>query len=176
MIYFLFNYFKKMDKLLIKSSLITLISGVLAWGIHFLSMFLGMPERTSSIITFYIIGSFISYILDIIFVRSNTCNWLLKSFLSGVFFRFIIIVILDTVVAITLFHYLLEILDNMKFHFPYRDTICSAIVSVITFFLYTNTLRFDWAYQENPSPVINIMVLSLTVIALMIFANTSKRR
>lgn len=165
----------------------TIISATLSWLLNLLGIHLGLTEKASSVIAFYMFGSLIAYVLDIILVKDvfGTTNvalsdlayrfkWLLHSFITPVFLRFIITILLDTIVGISILSYVLGFLDARDIHFDMRDTICSAVVAVFTFFLYNNTLRFVWAYNEIYNPLIDMVVLAWVTLALMIF--TTKRK
>jgi len=171
----------------VRTIVVTIISGTVAWILNLLGMYVGLSEKQSSIIAFYIFGSLIAYVLDIVLVKdvfgtvniplsdlAYRFNWLLRSFITPVFLRFIMTILLDTIIGMSILTYVLQLLDRYNIHFGMRDTICSAMVAVFTFFLYNNTLRFAWAYNEEYNPLLDIVVLAWVTLALMIF--TTKRQ
>ncbi|AUF82160.1 hypothetical protein TetV_068 [Tetraselmis virus 1] len=139
-----------------------------------------------------VIASLISYFLDIVFAKvcfqifssgkveiySFTKEGLIKRFLWFIrsiptfnFFRYVIIAILDAIVVRKLTTRIEKLADNhnvMTSHKPIRNTIVTVFISFLTFNLYVNILRFQWAYVESTDNLI-ITILLMLWLSFMLF-------
>jgi hypothetical protein len=163
-----------------------------------LSKYTKLSVTQSTFLTVYVIGNIIIYSSDILFAKEKfhienykgilNYNgivpysdlktrglWLLQSFYKKYFFRFLVTVVIDTIIGLTLLRYTLKKLDelNILVKWKYRNFIVVAIVSAFTYFLYLSTLRFKWAYQYEESPIMNILVMIWVSLALLITASTN---
>ena len=104
-------------------------------------------------------------------------RWLLLSFANKQFFRFLVTVLLDTLIGIALLRAAIDVADHYQVlpQWRMRDAVLAVLIAVFTFFLYTNILRFDWAYRDGDEPLMNIVVLMWATLVLMVFAVTYKR-
>lgn len=157
---------------------------------------MGLSAPLSAFFFLYLFGSIFGYSADIVFAKKNftikrgykgekpysgpvpysdfgtRILWLLSSFIDRYFFRFVITVIIDTLIGIAILHALIDYTNNEDFltNFAYRDILLAGGVSIFTFFLYNNVLRFDWAYSDSDSPLMNVMVLMWVGLALLVYA------
>lgn len=149
---------------------------------------LGLSPQMSVFLSLYLIGNLVAYTLDILFAKQLFKNasgkktlisyfdfkfrlfWLLKSFFSVHFFRFIVTIIIDTLIGLSLMSMLLDFLDTKNIQFWMRDTIVAGTVAIFTFILYNNILRFDWAYIDDHNPLLNIIVLMWCTIVMLLFS------
>ena len=54
-------------------------------------------------------------------------------------------------------------------NFKYRNLLVALVIPTITFFLYVNQLRFDWAYEYKENFLLNvIMYVWLTIVLLFV--------
>lgn len=172
----------------------TVVSGSIAGGLNALLVALGYSAEMSTFISLYLVGNILAYVLDILFAKSEfeimkgyngytpyigpipysdfktRIVWMLHSFIKLPFMKFIVTVILDSLVGLTLLHSILSFLDKKKVHFYFRNTIVAGLVAIFTFTLYLNILRFDWAYREDVDPIFNIIILMWCTIILMVYA------
>ena len=146
----------------------------------------------STFISMYIIGSIIVYISDIIIAKDcfyingkMTCvshydlstrfNWFLSSLIDKYFFRFLITVIIDTIVGISILKYSIAALDEKKIltEWKYRNYVIVFVIAIFTYVLYLSTLRFDWAYSNEENVMLNILVIAWVSLAILISSQTT---
>lgn len=179
----------------LRGAITTFVTGSLAALFNYIGIQIGLKERTSAILSIYIIGNMIAYIADIVFAKDTFLSpngsqvisvpysdlgfrlkWLFKSFISSYFFRFCVTIIIDTLVGLVILMKTIDFLDDNEIHFWMRDTLLTGIIAVFTFILYNNVLRFDWAYSDVRNPLMDVIVLMWCSLALMIFSLTYNRK
>ena len=146
----------------------------------------------STFISMYIIGSIIVYTSDIIIAKdcfyingkmryvshydvSTRFNWFLTSLTDKYFFRFLITVIIDTIVGISILKYSIATLDDKKIltEWKYRNYVIVFVIAIFTYVLYLSTLRFDWAYSNEENVMLNILVIAWVSLAILISSQTT---
>jgi hypothetical protein len=176
------------------------VSGVTANLLNFVGMkYMGLSVQISSIVFLQILGNILGYALDILFAKSQfrirnyrgagayegpipyrelgtRIRWLARSFFSKQFYRFIVTVIIDTLVSLAILNWTIKAFDAKHFlsEWKYRNFVLAGLTAVATFFLYVNILRFDWAYSDSDVPMFNVIVLMWVTMVLMIYAVTYK--
>ena len=159
-----------------------------------LTKYTSLTIEQSTFISMYLIGSTIIYSSDILIAKdlfylkeyngeiniphsdiSTRTKWLLNSFADKYFFRFLITVIIDTIIGITLLRYCIKTADNLKLlpTWKYRNHIIVFIIAIFTYVLYLSTLRFDWAYQYTENILLNILVIAWASLAVLISSTTN---
>lgn len=176
----------------LRGGLTTVITGILSGLLTFVGVKTGLSAPVSAAIFLYGVGSLVSYSMDILFAKTKFPNqtgklvavpytafsyrlqYLTRSFLGPQFMRFVITVILDTLIGIALLRAAIKYMDEHKIlmDFPWRNTITSLLIASITFIVYVNVLRFDWAYQETNNLTLNIIIFMWLTIVLLIFTIT----
>ena len=78
-------------------------------------------------------------------------------------------VILDIIIIYTVFEHLQKLMNKYDINFVYRDGIIVSLLSLITFFLYVNLLRFHWAYNTDVHPWMDVTIYAWISICLLIF-------
>ena len=145
----------------------------------------------STFISMYLIGSFIVYTSDIIIAKDcfyidgkmncldhfdiqNRFKWYIHSLIDKYFFRFLLTVIIDTIIGISILKYTIKTFDDIKFlsKWKYRNHLIVFIIAIATYILYLSTLRFDWAYNEKENIMLNILVIAWVSLAILISSNT----
>ena len=134
-------------------------------------------------------ASFVGYILDILFAKSSfsgravpysdlatRTRWLVKSFISSPFMKYVVTVIIDTLIMVELLKTILDFLDAKEIRFKFRNEVCAAVVSVLTFILYVNAMRFNWAYVDSENVLINVLMLAWLALTMMIFCVSRNMR
>jgi hypothetical protein len=180
----------------IRGAVTTIISGSVSGLSHMLGLYFGFSPHATSIVAVYVFGSIVAYILDIMFAKnmfrtsSNKLlsipytdftfrfKWLLKSFTTSVFFRFVITMLIDTFIGLMIIHHVIKYLDKKDIHFNFRDTIVTGLVAVFTFILYNNSLRFEWAYVEDKNTILDMIVfmwVSLVLVLYVLFYQNTMR-
>lgn len=187
----------------IRGAMTSVFSGGVSGTLNVLGVtVLGLSAPLSAVLMLYLFGSVFGYTMDILFAKSNFCipqgyngkkpyqghvsyidfaargMWLLRSFVNKHFFRFVITVIIDTLIGLSLLHALTKYADdnNILTDFQYRNMFIAAAVSITTFFLFTNVLRFDWAYSDVESPLMDVVVLMWVAIVILVYAVTYSER
>lgn len=181
--------------------LASLASGAIASGLNFAGMALGLSPGLSSLLAVYVLGNFLTYCFDILFAKREffipsgygakrtdyegpvayaaigvRMAWLLRSMAGPQFFRYVISVIIDTLTGLAILKAVIDTLDKHDIlveHRLYRDFGVASIITLTTFFLFVNVLRFDWAYADKPGlsdPVMNIVVLAWLATSMMSFS------
>lgn len=175
-----------------RGTVTTLVSGALGNALHLIFLQTGLGQ-TGAFVLFVIIGNIITYSLDILFAKRvfhiahgfagqvpytgsipyhdliTRAQWLIKSFVSLHFFRFSITILVDLIISLSLIDFLKKFCDARDIHFWARDFIIATVVPAFTFLLFLNILRFDWAYSEKASPIMNVMVLLWVSVVILIF-------
>jgi hypothetical protein len=178
--------------------LMSMISGGTSNALNlFCTQVLGMPIILSTVICLLLFNNILTYTLDILFAKrsfrvrhyqgrpnyegpipygdlATRGAWLLRSFISKQFYRYVITIIIDIFITIVVLRYAIAELDRRKIltDFKYRNVIVAALISIVSFFLYVNVLRFDWAYADDDQPVFNIIVMMWVTIVVMMYAAT----
>jgi len=153
----------------------------------FLNVGLGLNIQQSTGLSIYVVGNLVGYVLDLLFAKrklymkdengkpkliknfNDRVIFLLFSFYSKYFFKFLILCIIDTAIGLILLKYSILMLDKHKIlvDFKYRNLLLALIIPAITFGLYVNQLRFNWAYEFKENLVLSIiMYMWLTIILL----------
>tara|TARA_B100001093_G_scaffold518074_1_gene601679 strand:- start:1429 stop:2103 length:675 start_codon:yes stop_codon:yes gene_type:complete len=153
----------------------------------FLNVGLGLNIQQSTGLSIYVVGNLVGYVLDLLFAKrklymkdengkpkliknfNDRVIFLLFSFYSKYFFKFLILCIIDTAIGLILLKYAILMLDKHKIlvDFKYRNLLLALIIPAITFGLYVNQLRFNWAYEFKENLVLSIiMYMWLTIILL----------
>jgi len=183
----------------LRGALTSVLSGGVSGGMNVIGVtVLGLSAPVSALLMLYLFGSIFGYSVDILFAKSNftikqgyngeksfsgtvpysdmktRALWLLRSFTEKHFFRFVITVIIDVLIGIAILRALMDYAEENDFltDFKYRDMLLAGGVSIFTFFLYNNVLRFDWAYSDKESPLMDVVVLMWVALVLLIFAVT----
>jgi len=175
-----------------RGTVTTLVSGALGNALHLIFLQTGLSQ-TGAFILYVIIGNIITYSLDILFAKRifhiaqgyagqvpysgsipyhdliTRAHWLIKSFASSHFFRFSITILVDLIISLSLIDFIKKFCDARDIHFWARDFIIATVVPAFTFLLFLNILRFDWAYSEKASPIMNVMVLLWVSVVILIF-------
>lgn len=173
----------------VRGAFTTILSGGSSAALNFASINAGMSPILSTILTFYVFGSIVAYSVDILFAKNEfqknsfgkyikvpysdlgfRFTWLFKSFFSRTFFKFLITMIIDTLIGIALLTAILKALDARNIEFMFKDTLVAGLVAFGTFVLYNNVLRFDWAYKEDSNPTLDIVVLMWCSLTILLFS------
>lgn len=180
--------------------LCSMISGSISNSLNGISIKTGiLKPATSTFIWLFVFGGILTYILDIVIAKDKfymvykdkknvishipyndymkRIKWLLDSFKKKYFFRYIITLLLDSMIGITIIEYVISYSDkhnilNSEKVLPFRDMFIGGSVASFTFILYLNQLRFDWAYKNKENPLLNTMILMWFTILIVIFLRT----
>ncbi len=151
-----------------------------------------MNIHTSTFISMYLVGNFLTYCFDILFAKEKFYDsvlkkniayefgafrkkfvWLIKSFSDKYFLRFFITVMIDSIIGLAILKWVIRTLDDNfiltnKKYIKTRNVVVAILVSVFTFMLYLNALRFNWAYSSDDNPIMNLLILIWFTMSLLI--------
>lgn len=176
----------------------SVVNGVIVASLSFVGLnYLGMDPGTVAFLFSTLIGTITSYMLDIVFAKKKfkleeyqgiqydeddeevevdygdillRLTWLLQSFGSPMFTKFLVVAAIDSAVYLVLLDFLRKKLDQNKIKFKFRDLLLIMALPSITFFLYVNQLRFRWAYDSKDNSMMNIlMFIWLTILIILNF-------
>lgn len=176
----------------------SVINGVIVAILSFIGLnYFGMDPGSVAFFVSTLIGTVTSYMLDIVFAKKKfkleeykgiqydedddevevdysdiliRFVWLLKSFGSPMFTKFLVVAAIDSSVYLVLLDFLRKKLDQNKIKFKYRDLLLIMALPSLTFFLYVNQLRFRWAYDSDDNAMMNIlMFIWLTILIILNF-------
>lgn len=160
-----------------------------------LSKYSTLTIEQSTFISIYIVGNVIIYSSDILFAKEKfklkeyngivdyygkvpytdlptRAKWLGSSLIDKYFFRFLITVVIDTIIGITLLKYAIKEADRLKFltKWKYRNYLLVFIIAIFTYILYVSTLRFSWAYQHEENDIVNMLVVIWASLAVLVIS------
>lgn len=158
---------------------------------YILNIGFGLNIQQSTGISLYFVGNILGYILDLLFAKKNLylkdiygktikvkdfndrIKFVLLSFIDKYFIKFIILCVIDTIIGLILLKYAIILLDQYEIlkNFKYRNLIVALLIPSITFFLYVNQLRFDWAYEYKENFLLNILMYMWLTIVLLFAIN-----
>lgn len=172
--------------------LTSIASGVVSTGLNYVGVVaFGMNPLVSTAVFLNLFGSVFSYSLDILFAKTHfkihpsqnvvavpfshigvRSKWLLRSFKRPQFMRFIIVVIIETLTALSLLAALIREFDSHEWAMKYRDVrnfLLALTAGIVVFFMFGNMLRFDWAYTEEGSLHLTASMLMWMSLSVMVF-------
>ena len=158
---------------------------------YILNIGFGINIQESTGISLYLIGNILGYVLDILFAKKNLylidkngnpklidnfndkIKFVLLSFIDKYFIKYVILCVIDAIIGLILLKYCIEILDENKIllNFKYRNLIVALLIPTVTYFLYVNDLRFDWAYEYNENFLLNVLMYVWLTIVLLFAVN-----
>ena len=183
------NFFSKEKN---KGILTSLVSFSISNGLNiFLNTTLNMDIQKSTFLSMYLFGNILAYSLDIMFAKEklfinkkygkislkdyNTrSKFLLYSFVNKYFARYMILGIIDSIIGLILLKFLIKLTDKYEIlvDWEYRDVAIAAFVVTLTYQLYLNTLRFDWAYEYKENFLLNILIYIWFTLIILIVVRT----
>ena len=146
-------------------------TGVINFGILFGLQAVGVSLLTATTIS-TCTGNVLAYAGDILFAKlgfgklgddpalAARARWLLKSFVSATFLRFITVTVIEVLIMNIEFDYFKNMLDRRRIAtgFKYRDLALLLALGAFNFVILINMLRFDWAYSDTDDVTLHITV------------------
>lgn len=133
------------------------------------------------IITF-IVANILSYSFDILLAKDNfngtrialddvqfRVNYLLSHIFSYQMIKFFIIIAIDLIIVNSVFIRMRKFLDEKDIKFKNRDQLLMFTLTTLSFLLYGNMLRFKWAYVENNSLILDVLMMAW--LSILFFIN-----
>ena len=167
---------------LIRGAIASIISSIIAYILNIILIYFIPLHEIIIFISYFIISNILSYSLDILIAKKHFNKqiiaysnikqrivYLINSFLSVSFIKFMITVLIDSILKYSIFNKTVSILDEYNIIIPYRDPVLLTIISIFTFVMFINNLRFNWAYNNNSDYKIDLIVLSWLALSIIIF-------
>jgi hypothetical protein len=156
----------------------SLVSGGAAYALMIAMEASGLPVAGASAITTSVTNVF-GYIIDILFAKRCFSNfsgagpshvldmrgrvlWMLRSFFSFAFIRFVVTVGIDIIVTLFVLRYVRTLLNanGVLVAWRWRDTLLALLISLVNFHLFVNRVRFGWAYKFETDQVLDVVMIS----------------
>nr|WRJ69598.1 hypothetical protein TetV2_00149 [Oceanusvirus sp.] len=102
-------------------------------------------------------------------------KWLIRSFATLTFVKYCLLTVLDTLMVTKLLERAKRIMndnDVLTKHKAIRNAAASVLISLITFNLYVNILRFRWAYSAGPDDLVITVILVMWMSLLFFYEDT----
>jgi hypothetical protein len=165
------------------------LTGIAATGLNILGVtVLGLSAPVSMALMHYLFGSTMAYILDILIAKyffhgvhvsysdiGTRAAWMLYSLTERFFFRFIVTVIIEALTAVAILEALIVMFDRYEYFSEgrareIRNITLAAVVSAFVYVIFGNVIRYDWAYNENEQPLMNIIVMVWLALTVLVFS------
>ena len=173
----------------LRSSLTSTASGIFTFlALALLEFFDLLHVKDNNTIQYKIFIVFcflVGYTLDILFAKKSFDNKVIpyekinqrfdilvnQYYKSFTLVKYLMIVLIDNIINILLVRYLINQLNKYKIlvNYKYRDILLVFLVFGLSFILYSNYLRFNWAYNKESSKTMNIIMSSVTIITMIIY-------
>lgn len=170
---------------------------IVALGVSFLSQMMnyvaqsrGMDYQTATFLfaigfnylAGYALDLAISKDLPIDFVGSRS-EYVMENIISTKFMKYLVTLVIDGYISVVLLDYSIMLADTYSEYIPAyfqsvigkkeRNILLSIIIAVVTFYLYSNALRFTWAYEDETDPTLDLLVISWLTTLLIIRSQSS---
>jgi hypothetical protein len=172
-------------------TVVSILVGLISTGILFLSQAAGASVE-GAVVYASILGNFIGYSGDILIAKQcfdawdadlgeyvpvkfdqwdveKRFVWYVKSLASKSFLRFILTVLIDIIVSLAIIDLITQLLDDLNINFGIRDTLIAGIVSVFTFQVFVNEIRFNYAYNRSDNFTHDLIVFAWASILIVIY-------
>lgn len=95
--------------------------------------------------------------------------WYVKSLASKSFLRFILTVSVDIIVSLVIIDLVSQLLEDLGIKFGFRDTLVAGAVSMFTFQIFVNEVRFKYAYTRSDNFTHDLIVFAWASILLVLY-------
>jgi hypothetical protein len=173
---------KLTNRMAFKSIVFQIVITFFVWTVN---SFIPSYSSESVFILEVILSQMLVYFSDILFIQENfmkkgyslnqTPNTLYEKFLysidKNIFYKFIVIVTISTIINNSIYNYILGQMDKRKLFMnkkELRNPIVQIIVNIFTTISYVNIMKFKWAYVNNEDPVLNMIIISWFSLSILI--------
>jgi hypothetical protein len=100
--------------------------------------------------------------------------WLFTSFASRYFFRFVVVLMIETMTALSVTRAMIRATDKYRLlrEWKWREPVFSVLAFSLVFVMFGNIVRFEWAYSHAGHAQTNVVMLAWLGITSIVFANT----
>lgn len=173
---------------------VSVLVGILSTGLLMGSQSMGATTETSVVLA-NLVGNFLGYTGDILIAKQcfdawngteyvpvkydqwdvrNRFVWYLKSMASKSFLRFVLTVTIDLIVSLAIIDMVIQVLDDLNIKFRFRDAIIAGGVSIITFQVFVNEIRFNYAYNRSSNFTHDLIVFMWASLLIVIYVMLRK--
>lgn len=170
-------------------AVVSALVGLLSTGILVGAQTMGASTE-ASVVYANLIGNFMGYTGDILIAKEcfdmwngseyvpvkydqwdvrNRFVWYLKSLASKSFLRFVLTVTIDLIVSLAIIDLVTQLLDDLGIKFKFRDAIVAGGVSVFTFQIFVNEIRFNYAYKRSSNFTHDLVVFMWASVLIVIY-------
>lgn len=172
-------------------TVVSILVGLISTGILFLSQAAGATVE-GAVVYASIFGNFVGYSGDVLVAKQcfdawdadlgeyvpvkydqwdveKRFVWYVKSLASKSFLRFILTVLIDIIVSLAIIDLVTQLLDDLNINFGIRDTLIAGVVSVFTFQVFVNEIRFNYAYNRSDNFTHDLIVFAWASILIVIY-------
>ena len=165
------------------------LTGIVGTGMYIFGVTaMGLSAPVSLTLMHYVFGSAMSYVLDIMIAKYffhgvhvsysdiwTRAVWLLSSLKERFFLRFIITVIIEALTALAMFHAFIDMFDRYEYFSKgiardVRNLVIAAFIGAFVYVVFGNVIRYDWAYNENEQPLMNIIMMVWLALSVLVFS------
>lgn len=172
-----------------RSSLTSATSGIFTFLalalLEFFDLLHVKDNNTLQYKIFIVFCFLVGYTLDILFAKKSFDNKVVpyskinqrldilvnQYYKSFTLVKYLMLVLIDNIINILLVRYLINQLNKYKIlvNYKYRDILLVFVVFGLSFILYSNYLRFNWAYNKESSKTTNIIMSLVTISTMIIY-------
>lgn len=170
-------------------TLVSILVGLMSTGILVVSQ-AGGASIEGSVVYANVIGNFLGYSGDVLVAKQcfdawdgeayipvkydqwdvqNRFVWYVKSLASKSFLRFILTVTVDIIVSLAIIDLVTQLLEDLGIKFGIRDTLVAGLVSVFTFQVFVNEIRFNYAYNRSDNFTHDLIVFAWASLLLVLY-------
>lgn len=177
------------DSVLLNESVIqrsSISSIVVTVVVYIINTLLPNVNKDSYVFDF-VFNVVLTYVVDILFVqlRFNKNNTFVKIpyddiyfrlkylFNISIFYKFIVVITIGSLINRSLFKYTVAILDTYKLiqkpeHIYYRNLLINIVINFFTTLMLLNFIKFKWAYIDCNDTYLSLIILSLFSLSILI--------
>lgn len=174
------------DEQKILGALTSIASGGISNGLYFVLINVAKANPVmSAVFALQIFGGILAYTFDILFAKKTfygqevpysqlryRAGFLLSSVFTEMFIRFVIAVIIMSVVYYFAYKSWLKYAEENGLTFRYHEFVYALLMSISMYFLFNHVILFDYVYVETERPVtVDITMIGIMIISLLTYCN-----
>jgi hypothetical protein len=166
------------DKQKLMGAVTSMASGSLSNGLYLLLVnFTSLNPVFAAVLALQILGGIFAYSFDVVFAKEKfngieipyshlgyRTKYLLKSVFTEMVIRFIVAIIITSIVYFFIYKSFLKFAEENGFTFRYYKYVYAVLISMSLYFLFNHIILFDYVYMETDRPI----TVDMTVIGIML--------
>lgn len=170
-------------------TVVSIVVGLLSTGILIAAEAAG-ASVDESVLYASLIGNFLGYSGDILIAKQcfdawdgeayvpvrydqwdveKRFVWYVKSLVSKSFLRFVLTVTIDIIVSLAIIDIVTQLLEDLGIKFGLRNTLVAGLVSVFTFHVFVNEIRFNYAYSRSDNFTHDLIVFAWASTLIVVY-------